>query len=251
MHKFFAKTEYLGKKVLILPQCHSTNDEAQKLLKSKDFINGATVITDHQLNGKGQRGNSWVSEPGKNALFSLILETHFISMKKPFDLHMIISLALYDTLFPILGKNLKIKWPNDLYYKSSKLAGILIENTISKGQFENSVIGVGINVNQDKFHLENASSLLEITQNEHAINEIIENFLINLERRIATFDTEKSDALKNEYERKLYLIGKTRVFKDSEGQFVGELIGVHDSGKLKIHNGNKLHLYDIKEISYV
>ena len=158
MHKFFAKTQFLGKKVVFLPECHSTNEEAQSLLNDQ-LIEGTTIITTNQKKGKGQRGNVWESEPGQNATFSTILKPKFISPANQFLLHLISSLAIHDALFPILGKKMKIKWPNDIYYNDFKICGVLIENTIRGNRIEYAIIGIGININQTNFEHPNISSL--------------------------------------------------------------------------------------------
>ncbi len=250
MHKFFAKTESLGKKVIFLPQCHSTNEEAQKLLKSGDFIVGTTVISQHQTGGKGQRGNSWESEPGRNALFSVILDASFIPIKESFRLHMLTSLALHDTLFPILGKNLKIKWPNDIYYKNQKLSGILIENIIAKRNLEHSVIGIGININQEAFTSPQATSIKEITQLDHEVNEVIEDLLCSLEARIKRLKGHPMDTLRREYERKMYRLGEVAKYTDPEGAFHGTIKGIDPSGKLQIEKDGRTALYDFQEVSF-
>ena len=251
MHKFFAKTEYLGKKVIFLPQCHSTNEEAQRIIKSEPDPFGTVVISQYQTKGRGQRGNEWKSEPQKNALFSLILRPEFITIKTQFKLHVITSLAIYDALFPSLGGLLRIKWPNDIYYKNQKLGGILIENSLCTDKIENSVIGIGLNVNQENFDLPNATSLFEITQKKSEVNELIETVIVSLEKRIKCQDNHSFGTLKREYERRLFRFDEMKLYRDIHGDFQGRIIGIDDTGKLIIEKSVGIQLYDLKEVAFL
>ena len=127
MYKILAKLPFETNHVHYLPSCHSTNEVAQDLLQS-GAKEGTIVITDNQIAGKGQRGNVWVSEPNQNLTFSLILHPHFLIPNEQFLITIAVSLALKEVLEEFLPGEVKIKWPNDIYYRGSKLAGLLIEN---------------------------------------------------------------------------------------------------------------------------
>lgn len=250
MHKFFAKTQFLGKKVLFLSQCHSTNDKAAELLKEKPQIEGTTIITQNQTQGRGQRGNTWESEPGKNATFTVILKPTTIPTQSQFQLHLITTLAIHHTLFPILGKELKIKWPNDIYYRDRKLGGILIENTLKGSQIESSIVGIGININQSLFRDLRATSLLDITENEFEINDIIEQILIELEKKYLELKSGKLKMLQAQYLRRLYLFNEETRFEAAGRIFNGKIIGVNAHGLLQIQENETVHEYAFKEVVY-
>jgi len=250
LHKFFAKTQFLGKKVVFLPECHSTNDEAQSLLSDR-LIEGTTIITANQKNGKGQRGNSWESEPGKNAIFSTILKPKFLTPGNQFSLHLIASLAIHDALFSLLGKKLKIKWPNDIYYEDFKICGILIENTIRGNQIEYAIIGIGINVNQTNFEHPYASSLKDLTSSDHEVNELIEKALMSLESRYLQLKSNHLVSLTNDYYSRMYRFQKPHKYTDADGEFVGAIQGIDESGNLLVKKMQHTQSYRYKEIEFL
>jgi BirA family biotin operon repressor/biotin-[acetyl-CoA-carboxylase] ligase len=116
LHKLFKNTVFIGKKAFFLPSCHSTNEMASALMCNKQPLNGTVVYTDFQSHGKGQRGNSWESQEGKNILISIILETSFVEPTNFFDLTIMTSLAIRDILSEYIQDGVKIKWPNDMYF---------------------------------------------------------------------------------------------------------------------------------------
>ncbi|WP_422361550.1 biotin--[acetyl-CoA-carboxylase] ligase [Reichenbachiella sp.] len=250
MHKFFAKTQFLGKKVLFLSQCHSTNDTAADLLKEKSEIEGTTIISQNQTQGRGQRGNSWESEPGKNATFSIILKPTTIPTQNQFQLHLITTLAIHQTLFPILGKELKIKWPNDIYYRDRKLGGILIENTLKGSHIEHSIIGIGLNVNQSHFSNVHATSLSDITDSSYEVNELIEQILIELEKKYLELKGGKLKMLEAQYLRRLYQFETTSMYEADGRIFQGKIIGINPSGLLKVQENELIHEFAFKEVVY-
>ena len=109
-----------------LPSCHSTNEVAAQVLGNE----GTIIITDEQTNGKGQRGNTWESEPFKNLTFSLVLKPSFIPVQYQFRITKIISVAIAQVLQSKLSKAVKIKWPNDIFVGDDKIGGVLIQNTV-------------------------------------------------------------------------------------------------------------------------
>lgn len=251
MHKIFAKTLFLGKIVHFLPQCHSTNEEAQKLLKNKKTNEGEIVITETQLGGKGQRGNTWESEPGKNLTFSIILKPCFIKISDQFSLHIVTSLAIYDSLYSILGKKLKIKWPNDIYYEDRKLGGILIENSIRANSIENSIIGIGLNINQTEFSIVKATSLAEICLQNFDLNDILESILLNLEKRYLKVKQNRIEQLFDHYRLRMYRYQTQHSFKDTSGSFKGKIINIDKSGQLMIETDDQIRSYSFKEVEFL
>ena len=125
---------------------------------------GAVIYTDHQISGKGQRGNYWEDEAGKNILMSLLLKPRKLPIKYQYFLNLIAGLAVLDMLREHLrGEHLTLKWPNDVYVGKRKIAGILIENNLVGGIIDASVVGIGLNVNQEIALPASAISLKEIT----------------------------------------------------------------------------------------
>ena len=132
MRRTFSHTVFVGKQLLYLPECSSTNQVAQDLYVQRRIAEGDIVIAGHQTAGRGQRNNAWESAPGKNLTFSLFLVPDFLFASEQFFLNIFISLAIRDFLAEYLPDNVSIKWPNDLYYAEKKICGILIESNIKK-----------------------------------------------------------------------------------------------------------------------
>ena len=145
-----------------------------------------TIRTDYQSAGRGQAGNSWESEAGKNLLFSSLLRCS-VSASEQFYLTMLVSVAMVDMLAQYLPQEgLRIKWPNDIYYGDRKLSGILVENTLIGGRVTYSIVGIGLNVNQQVFHSKapNPVSMQQITGQEYDVQMLLEDYLKVLERRM-------------------------------------------------------------------
>lgn len=251
MHKFFAKTQFLGKKVIFLSECHSTNDSAASILKKEPPIEGTTILTSNQMHGRGQRGNIWESQPGKNATFSVILRPTIVPANYQFQLHIISTLAVHSTLFPILGKELKIKWPNDIFYANKKIGGILIENSLKGQNIESSIIGIGLNVNQTTFTNDKATSLLDITNQQSEVNELIEKILIHLEKYYLELKKGNLQSLKSQYLRRLYQFNQERTYETSGRSFQGTITGVTPSGLLQVDEGQIRHEFAFKEVTHL
>lgn len=251
MYKFFVKTLFLGKKIYFLPNCHSTNSEATRLVVENDENDGTIIITDYQYSGKGQKGNTWESESGRNIILSIILKPYFINPIAQFSLHTVCSLAVYDTLFPYLGKKLKIKWPNDIYYENRKLCGILIENSIRGNKIDTSIIGIGLNVNQINFNIENATSLKKITLQDFDKWNLMENLLFHIEQRYLQLKNNQYHKLKTLYLSRLYRINEQHLFSASGKTFLGKIKGVNVQGKLLIVDDFGEKAYNYKEIAFV
>ncbi|MFY0688801.1 MAG: biotin--[acetyl-CoA-carboxylase] ligase [Cyclobacteriaceae bacterium] len=250
MHKIFAKTLFLGKKVLFLPQCHSTNDELTQMVKKESLPEGTLIYTDHQVSGRGQRGNSWNSSPQLNVLTSFLVKPYFLPPGKQFYLTMVIGMAVYDALKELGLGNVKIKWPNDIYVGDLKIAGVLVEASISGSLMENVVIGLGLNVNQMDFGQLNATSVKLETGHHYHRNEVLEQILICFEKWYLLLKAKRHDEISHAYHEKLMWIGETRTFK-AGNIFKGVIQGVDQQGRLIIsHDGANL-TYDIKEVQFI
>ena len=251
MHKLFTNTVFIGKKAFFLPSCHSTNEMASVLMTNQRQTNGTVIYTDYQTSGKGQRGNSWESQDGKNILLSMILETNFVEPSDFFNLTIITSLAIHDLLKEYLKEEIKIKWPNDLIYEDRKIGGILIENYIKQNAIEWCIVGVGLNINQKKFHEPKAISLSAICRQNFDREELIYLLLQKVEGRYFQLKKRNDKSLKNEYLNSLYWKDEIHVFQSEGEYFNGKIIGVESSGKLKVELEEGERSYDFKEIIFV
>jgi BirA family biotin operon repressor/biotin-[acetyl-CoA-carboxylase] ligase len=121
MYKILANTIFLGKDVLFLPECHSTNDIALQRIRQGNAKEGSIIICEHQTQGKGQRGNTWEAEKGSNLTFSLVLQPDFLDLSEQFYLNMMVSNAIRRLLHDYVP-SLKVKWPNDLVVPSVSMS---------------------------------------------------------------------------------------------------------------------------------
>ena len=251
MHKLFKNTVFVGKKAFFLPSCHSTNEMASILLTNKQQLNGTVIYTDYQSKGKGQRGNSWESNDGQNILISIILDTKFVEPSDFFNLTIITSLAIHELLKDYLKDDIKIKWPNDLIYRNKKIGGILIENYIKQNVIEWCIVGVGLNINQKKFHEKNAVSLANICGQKFDREELTNLLLQKVEAKYFQLQKGKIKKLRKEYLANLYWKDKIHVFQSDGTFFNGRIIDVEPSGKLKIELEEGEKLFDFKELAFI
>lgn len=251
LYKIPANTQIIGKKIIYLPTCHSTNDIASEVAPQME--EGAVVITYHQTQGRGQRGNAWEAEAGANLTFSLILKPSFLPVHQQFYLNIAVTLAIIDALYTFLPDDkLKIKWSNDIYYTNAKLGGILIENTLEGENIKNAIVGMGLNINQTQFHHAKAISLKNILQKDFFLPEVLEKILECLEIRYLALKDKKFQLLKQSYLSQLYWYKETHLFHNNAGnEFTGEIIDIQDNGRLVIQADGEIHFFNFKEIIFV
>ncbi|MDA1120974.1 MAG: biotin--[acetyl-CoA-carboxylase] ligase [Bacteroidetes bacterium] len=239
----------MGKILKILPHCHSTNLVAAEMIQLGNVAEGALVYTDNQSNGRGQRGNIWESEPGMNLTFSLVLRPNFMDIKDQFNLNIMASVAITRMLKKEISGGVTVKWPNDIYVRDFKIAGILIENSVRSRKIEHSIVGIGLNVNQHKFKTPKATSMKELTLKHYDLLEVLEKTAIHLEK--AYLDLRDSQSLiKMEYLNNMYWMEEPHLFKDSE-VFIGRIKGIDPQGKLLVQRGDQEFAYDIKEVEFL
>lgn len=241
---------FLGKNLIHLPTCHSTNDIARQLIEKNKAPEGTIVITNQQTAGKGQRGNTWQSEPGENLTFSMVFSPHFITAEGNFWFTIITSLALRKALEKY-GIQIKIKWPNDIYIGEKKLGGILIENIIENRKINFSIIGIGLNVNQQYFNVPNAISLYNVTNRNYNLQNVLEEISIAQEQLFLQLKNGHNDHLKSLYLKHLLGIDEERNFRVNGNILAGVIRGVDDAGRLKVEFSGTNEYFSFKEIEFI
>lgn len=236
-----------------MPECHSTNTEAIQLCQLPSVTEGTLVITDRQTAGRGQRGNNWQAEPGMNLTFSFILKPTFLSARELFFLNMAISLGLYDYLHALLRADVRVKWPNDLFVEEKKVCGILIENSVQGASVGTSVVGVGLNVNQEQFEHSRAASVRTFSGKKHDLQEVLDDLLPALEKRYLQLREGKRPELTAAYYSCLYGFGEEKMYRalPAGKDFVGKIVGVDEIGRVKIETGDGERVFGLKEIELV
>jgi len=232
---------FIGSTVIELEQIGSTNNYARQLVRDKMPIEGTVIVTDEQTEGRGQRQNTWVSEPKKNLCCSYILRPVFLSAKNQFLLSAVTALAVSDVVSLLLldDKQVKIKWPNDILVDGKKIAGILIENSLRGTQIETSIIGVGLNVNQLLFPKEfNATSLQLLSKRKHTINDVLEMLNQKLSKYYLQLRSGNFDALMVQMNERLFGKIEKQKMKINGSVEQIEVLQVLQSGKLELLHEN-------------
>lgn len=178
--------------IVYVDQADSTNNLLAR--SASKFEHGTALAAHCQSAGKGQRGNHWESESWKNLTFSILLRPVAILASHQFELLQIVAISVVKVLRAQLHTDeIYIKWPNDIYYRDKKICGILIENSLSGTHIDRSIVGIGINVNQEKFisNAPNPVSMKQIAHRTFDLDTLLE-YLVTL--IVADFD---------EYEKKL------------------------------------------------
>ena len=244
---------------LSIHRIHLTETESTNLYvrSAVSDAHAALITTDYQTAGRGQRGNTWESEPGKNLLFTLSLPTKGIAASQQFALSELISVVLCD----ILGEyteDIRIKWPNDIYYKDHKLCGILIEHDLEGTHLSRSLIGVGLNVNQALFVSDapNPISLSQIlgheVEREGLLEAIACHFMELYTQYASPTPTLSRTALHEHYTRLLYRRDIPAPYTDAQGPFTATLRTVAPDGRLLLEDQQgTLCSYLFKEVAYV
>lgn len=224
-----------------------------------------TIRTDYQTAGRGQAGNSWESEAGKNLLFSTILRYDGIHAASQWRLSMLVAVALWDTLANYLPKErLAIKWPNDIYFGDKKLVGILIENNLSGQYVGYSIVGIGVNVNQIEWlsNAPNPISMKEITGEDYDVEKLMNGWMDSMK----SWELRSTEEIKKAYLQHLYRREGWHTYVEREvstaptaiaqqgveGAFLAHFIGITEQGELMLSTeNNEEKIYHFKQIRFV
>lgn len=235
---------------LYINQTHSTNTMLWEMIRENKLPEGFVIYTDFQITGKGQSGNSWESENGKNLLFSMALYPNHIAPDEQFLLSQLVSVAIKKSLNKF-ADGITVKWPNDIYWYDKKLAGILIESSLQGNKIKTVVIGVGLNVNQREFesNAPNPVSLLQIAgkslNRKHLLSRICQNI-------IELYTNLDVKMIHSEYHQSLYRKVGFHAYSTETESFNAKIIGVHHDGQLELETdaGERKGFY-FKEVKFV
>tara|TARA_B100000902_G_scaffold277638_1_gene263431 strand:+ start:66 stop:797 length:732 start_codon:yes stop_codon:yes gene_type:complete len=228
--------------IIKLSAIGSTNSYLLNLSKTSLLDDFTVVIAKHQTKGRGQQDAVWQSVANESLSFSVFKAYDDFSISKVSSLTFAVSLAIVKALEKYRIPDISIKWPNDIMSQSKKMAGILIENKIKKGQIVSSIIGIGLNVNQEIFNqLPQVTSMYLSTHKKFDLDYVfkclLEQLVIELEK------IEKVDLvlLKKEYESFLFRKDMISVFEDHSGKrFNGIIQGVSAQGQIVIETETRM-----------
>lgn len=231
----------------------STNSTLDDLCNEQDIPDLSCIYTDYQSAGRGQRGNSWESEDGKNLLFSVVCFPEFLEANHQFRLSQIHALALQETLSQYANE-ITVKWPNDIYWRDYKLCGTLIENDLMGMNISRSIAGSGVNLNQKQFvsNAPNPVSLSMITGKEYEIEDILRQILTRNAFYYELLRQGKEEEIASRYDAVLYRKEGFHPYRDAKGEFKARIIEIQASGKLLLEDeAGTIRSYLFKEVACV
>ncbi len=206
------------------------------------------VVADYQTAGRGCGSNSWESERGRNLTFAMHIHAENILAKEQFRITEVVSVAMCRMLQSYIYNKVEIKWPNDIYVGDKKICGILIENRLQGTEIKDSIIGIGLNVNQKEFKSDapNPVSLYQLTGQETDLEEMLMAFL-------DCFDSElKSKTTCFTYREMLFRRGKDSLYRSKTTCFTARLTDVLPDGRLLlVDQEGRECTYAFKEIQFI
>ena len=240
--------------VIKLSATDSTNTYL-KGMSAREKVPDFTVVwaVDQQA-GRGQPGNIWVSEKGKNLTFSILKKFDKLRAMDHFLLNILVSLALLEALKNLGIPDLRVKWPNDIMSGPGKICGILIENQVKGSYISQSIVGIGLNVNQQSFDgLSRATSLKNTTGQDYDLQELLTILLSSIKQYYGRMEAGSYPELLRTYERNLFLRDVPASFQRPEGPVFEAIIrGVAPDGQLLLETApGREEAFGFKEVRYL
>ena len=240
-------------KIIRLVETDSTNNYLREQSAKARLPEGSLVIADFQTAGKGQVGNSWESEAGKNLMFSILLYPDFLPANRQFLISQMASLSVKETLEKYTD-SVTVKWPNDIYWKDRKICGMLIENDLSGQYLYCSVVGIGLNINQEIFRSDapNPVSLTQITGKTYDREDVLACFLRIFFNYYFLLLQEKEEEIRAAYMAALYHGDGYYFYIDENGSFEARIHAIEPTGHLilQLRDGERRR-YAFKEVTTV
>ena len=238
-------------KLIKLNAIDSTN-EYIKLNKSLFSQNSLVVYSFNQTNGKGQRGKIWSSQPYKNICISFYNKIEKTSDEILFKTNLFTSLAVLEILKLYDIPKLKIKWPNDIMSGNKKIAGILIENSFFRNKIVDSIIGIGLNVNQIDFDLITDATSMKILKNESFdLNKLSIEFIKKFSSLEFQIKKLSKAGLFKKFSSNLYGLRKKQKFQIDNKIVEGFILGISDDYRLKVMIEKQIKHFDNGQIKLI
>ncbi len=247
-------TPIIGHIQIHFPELDSSNQYALDLISKSKPQHGTVISTSFQRQGRGQIGRDWFSPANKNITLSIILKPDFLHIKDQFYLNMAFALAVRESISEKLGKEVKIKWPNDIYVEDKKIAGILIQNVLQGSTYSYAVLGIGINVNQRQFNpkIPNPTSMQIVKDKEFSLKEIKANLFAKTDAYLAKLQNLELDSLKAEYVPHLYRLGEVAQFEIDQEKQEATIIGIERDGQVVLKfSDDSTRSFNLNEIKYI
>ncbi|HEX5154001.1 MAG TPA: biotin--[acetyl-CoA-carboxylase] ligase [Parafilimonas sp.] len=242
----------IGQRFIKLLKVDSTNNYAMQRLQNGVAEHGDAYFAVEQTAGKGQFNRQWLSPKGENIVLSVVLDTGAFSLDQQFILNMIAALSAQQLFNKYSAEKSKIKWPNDIYWRDRKAAGILIENTIRGTKWQYAVVGFGININQTSFQsqLKNPVSLKQITGKRYDVIELAHELCSILDKEIRQLSMQKESPVLEKYNAELYKLDQVIQLKKGYAVLSGLVKGVDRFGKLIIESNGE-HAFETGAVEWL
>jgi BirA family biotin operon repressor/biotin-[acetyl-CoA-carboxylase] ligase len=239
-------------KLIKVSATDSTNLHLKRMLQDTPLEDYTVLVAETQLKGRGQGGAYWASESGKNLTFSVLKYFKELHVRDQFFVSIVVSLGIFKALSALQIPELSIKWPNDILSGRKKLCGILIENTVKGTSLKNSILGIGLNVNQESFDsLPNATSLKQITARHYEPDLLLIDILLNIKQQMAFLEGRNLKVLEVDYQQFLFRKDFPAIYKVKGQQIEGIIRGVNKEGRLLLEQESLgITSYGFKEITY-
>ncbi|TKC04917.1 biotin--[acetyl-CoA-carboxylase] ligase [Pedobacter frigoris] len=248
-------TLFVGQNLIRLSAVDSTNNFLKEMVsKSEPLPEGTVIMADNQFAGRGQQENTWHATAGLNLTFSIFFKPAFLPINKQFMLNIAVSIGVRKALQQIVPQGIKVKWPNDIYFGDRKLGGILIENTLSGNCYKSSIVGIGINVNQEEFNpdqVKRATSLCKILQADVNLIDLLGQICGSIEAEYFKLKSGNYTALLTEYLKGLYRFNEEAAYREGLIIFKGRIRDVTETGQLIIEVEGRNKSYNFKEIEFL
>lgn len=247
------KKYFTDKNLIELDVVDSTNNYTANLLLKTKLVDRSVIMAHFQTSGRGQRGEVWESEPGKNLLFSLVLKADCLDTENYFLLSKIVAISINEVIEDLSGKIGFIKWPNDIYMEGKKIGGILIENQWKGKYIDNAIIGVGLNINQVNFdYLQQATSLSLLTSKTFDLHEILHMICLKVDVYYQKLVKKQFKKIDQYYFEHLLYSNEWKYYKLEDGSLIeGMITDVKPNGllSLQLMNGETKE-FNFKEIEF-
>ncbi|WP_231401967.1 biotin--[acetyl-CoA-carboxylase] ligase [Panacibacter microcysteis] len=241
----------LGTPLLEIDSTGSTNNYAMEMINNGTAAHGTAVFAHEQTAGKGQRGKSWITTKGENILLSVIIDARQIATQPKFLLSMAMAVAVHDFFGAHCVDENSVKWPNDLYWRDRKAGGILIENVLRGMDWQWSIVGIGININQTRFAdvIQNPVSLKQITGKNHDPLMLAKQLCAYLDKSYNTLCVNPA-SIKDRYNSILYKKNTTVTLKKGNVLFDCTINSVDEHGRLKVTAAME-QSFEVGEIEWI
>ncbi len=241
----------IGQQIIQLHEVDSTNNYAAKLLSEGKLAHGTVILAEHQTAGRGQRGRNWQSVGSRQFTGTYFLKTDFLSVDHLCYLNMGIALAVRQMIQSFTSKKVSIKWPNDIFIDTYKIAGILIETNWKNGRVEGAVVGIGVNISPVQ-SVGYATSLEELSGKSPEIFSVLDALTKNLNEFYQYIQQGDFDYLKHTYESFLWKKDEEITLEERQISvpFTGIIRGVDQIGNLLVEREGVITVYHNQELNF-